>query len=152
MTHPTDRPHISKNLQKTIDSLPQIEKNGLRIVEKFGVFIDTHRDQPHVGTFTEDIHRGACRPILVDYVIDDDYLRNRDDGSLLERHAKHLFITEDEFSKFLVDWLISTGEDPRAGDGTMPTSHFRDSRKGIYLLKSFRQMVELNATRPKSTK
>jgi hypothetical protein len=134
------RPHIAAALQKRIDKLPHIEKNGLRIVEKFGFFVDTHRDQPHVGSFHDDIHRGHCIPMVVDYVIGDDYLRNPEDGSLIDRHEKHLFITDEQWGKFLLDALMTTG-DPRDGQGSLPTSHFRDARKGVYLLKSFRQMV-----------
>lgn len=144
MAHPTSRPHISKNLQKIIDELPYTEKNGLKIVEGFGMFIDTHRDQPHVGTFSTDIHRGNCRPMLVDYIIGDDLLRNPEDGKLLERHDKHLFITQETWSTFLLNALMTTGSDPRDGDGSLPTSHFRDARKGVYTLRSFRQIVWSN--------
>ena len=141
------RPHISAALQKRIDKLPHIEKNGLRIVEKFGFFVDTHRDQPHIGTFHEDLHRGRCAPILVDYVIGDDYLRNPETGSLIERHEKHLFITEEQWRSYLMERLMA-GEQPRDADGSLPTSHFRDPRRGIYTLRSFRQMVEHVERRP----
>jgi hypothetical protein len=144
MSHPATRPTISKPLQKVIDSLPHVEKNGLKIIESFGVFIDTHRDQPHIGTFTDDIHRGACRPMTVDYILGDDLLRDPETGRLIERHEKHLFITPEAWGSFMLNALATTGVDPRGGDGTLPTSHFRDARKGIYMLQSFRQMVAYN--------
>ena len=144
MTHSATKAHIPATLQRRIDALPAIEKNGLRIIEGFGVFIDTHRDQPHVGTFAEDIHRGTCLPTLVDYIVSDDYIRHPQTGMLLQRHDKHLFIEPEAWGQFLVNWMIEHGEDPRAGDGSLPTSHFRDARKGIYLLRSFRQMVGYN--------
>lgn len=140
---------IPKALQKRIDKLPGlVEKNGLRLLPEFGMFIDTHRDQPHVGSFADDIHRGACLPTLVDYVVNDDLLRNPNTGKLLVRHEKHQFITAEAWGEFLLKALIENGADPRAGDGTLPTSHFRDARKGIYVLRSFRQMVEYHARKP----
>lgn len=147
MSHPTGRPHISRNLQKTIWSIPSVEQNGVTIIKDFGVFIDTHRDQPHVGTFTEDIHRGACRPLVVDYLIEDDALKDQVSGRLLERHDKHLFITQEVWGEFLVNWMMQTGEDPRGGDGTMVTTHLRNSRTGVNFLRSFRQMVAYNAAK-----
>lgn len=140
--------HIPASLQRRIDQLPAREVNGIEIVEAFGVFIDTHRDHPHVGTFDEDIHRGRCNPIVVDYVRGDDYLRNPTDGRLLARHDKHLFIEPEAWAEFLTNWLMTNGEDPRDGSGSLPTSHFRDSRKGVYLLRSFRQMVAYNERKP----
>lgn len=140
----SDKPgpaHIPKALQARIDKLNFVEQNGLRIVKDFGVFIDTHRDQPHVGSFHEDVHRGMCAPMMVDYVIDDDYLRNPEDGKLLQRHHKHLFLEPEAWGAWLLEQLMTKG-DPRDGDGLLPTSHFRDPRKGIYMLKSFRQIVD----------
>jgi hypothetical protein len=145
MTHTPQRAHIATALQKRIDKIPAVDEYGVMRIKDFGVFIDTHRDQPHVGSFADDIHRGQCNPTMVDYLIGDDMLRHQETGGLLQRHDKHLFITPDAWSEFLVNWLITNGTDPRAGDGTLPTSHFRDPRKGIYLLKSFRQMVDWHA-------
>lgn len=143
MSAPT-KAHIPATLQKRIDALPAKETNGIEIVEWFGVFIDTHRDQPHIGGFHEDIHRGTCLPTLVDYVRNDDYLREPKTGMLLQRHDKHLFIEPEAWGQFLVNWMMANGDDPRDGSGSLPTSHFRDSRKKLYLLRSFRQMVEYN--------
>lgn len=142
MTHTSQRAHIATALQKRIDKIPSVDEFGIERIKNFGIFIDTHRDQPHVGSFADDIHRGQCAPTMVDYLIGDDMLRHQETGGLLQRHDKHLFITPDAWSEFLVNWLINNGADPRAGDGTLPTSHFRDPRKGVYLLKSFRQMVD----------
>jgi hypothetical protein len=144
MTHPSQKAHIAATLQKRIDALPVREQNGLAIIEGFGIFIDTHRDQPHVGTFNEDIHRGMCNPMLVDYIRADDYLRDPQTGALLQRHDKHMFIEPEAWGQFLTDWLMTTGQDPRDGAGSLPTSHFRDARKQVYLLRSFRQMIGYN--------
>lgn len=141
MTTP-NKPKIPAALQARIDKLSSVEVNGLLIIEDFGIFIDTHRDQPHIGTFLPDIHRGMCAPTPVNYVIQDDFLVSN--GNLLMRHEKHMFIEHEAWQKILMEILMTTGEDPRAGDGTMPTSHFRDARAGLYLLKSFRQMVTYN--------
>jgi len=148
MTHTAARAHIPRALQARIDKIPSTYTNGVRIIKNFGMFIDTHRDQPHVGGFAEDIHRGACLPTMVDYVAVDDYLRDSQTGRLIERHDKHMFITPDEWGTFLVRYMMENGSDPRAGDGSLPTSHFRDPRNKIYLLKSFRQMVEWRAAQP----
>ena len=148
MTHTPSKAHIARALQNRIDTIPAVEQNGLAIIKDFGVFIDTHRDQPHVGSFAEDIHRGHCAPTMIDYVVNDDLLRNQDTGMLLQRHDKHLFISPEDWGNFLVKYMMDNGADPRSGDGTLPTSHFRDARAKVYLLKSFRQMVDWNLKKP----
>jgi len=125
--------------------MPHSEKNGLSILEDFGIFIDTHRDQPHVGAFYDDIHRGQCRPVAVDYVIGDDMLINRETGELLNRHDKHMFVTGAYYAEFITNYLMINGTDPRDGAGCMPTSHFRDARAKTYELKSFRELVRLRS-------
>ena len=141
MSHPAIQAHIPAALAERIKKLPSVDKYGVTVIEGFAIFMDTHRDQPHVGTFAEDIHRGAVLPTPVDYLVEDDMLRNAETGKMLPRHDKHMFIEPEDWGQFLVDWMMKTGEDPRSGDGTLPTSHFRDARKKVYLLRSFRQMV-----------
>ena len=148
MAHSASKAHIPATLQRRIDALPAKDINGLEVIEGFGIFIDTHRDQPHVGTFNEDIHRGMCNPMLVDYVRKDDFLRDPKTGKLLHRHDKHLFIEPEAWGAFLTAWFMDHGEDPRDGSGSLPTSHFRDARKKVYLLRSFRQMVGYNERKP----
>ena len=111
------------------------------VIPDFGLFVDTHRDQPHVGTFHVDIHRGFSRPTWVDYVPKDDVLIEQATGSPLIRHEKHMFVTDGWFSQFLLDRLLAGEGDPRDGDGILATSHLRDARAKIYHLKSFRQIV-----------
>jgi hypothetical protein len=94
----------------------------MRVIENFAQFIDTHRDQPHVGAFYDDIHRGQCRPTPVDYVLEDDVLINRETGEVLRRHDKHMFVTNEYYAQFLLDCLMTKGADPRDGSGCMPTS------------------------------
>lgn len=140
----TGKMFISPAIARRIAELKKTKRNGLEIVENFGVFIDTHRDQPHVGVFYDDIHRGQCRPVQVDYVVGDDLLIDQETGQTLQRHDKHMFVEPEWYATFLINWLMENGKDPRDSNGCMPTSHFRDARAGKYLLKSFRQMVVYN--------
>lgn len=142
MTHIATPASIPQSVRRALLRLPSVSLYGVTMVKDFGIFIDTHRDQPHVGSFSADIHRGTCVPIMVNYNLDDDALQNQETSEWLQRHDKHMFITPEAWSEFLVKSLMETGVDPRSGDGSLPTSHFRDARKGIYLLKSFRQMVQ----------
>ena len=137
--------NIDAITQARLNTLTASEKNGLRIIEDFGVFIDTHRDQPHVGAFYDDIHRGQCRPTKVDYIVGDDLLLNQETGGTLARHDKHRFVTNEYFAQFLVDYLMANGTDPRDGAGCLATSHFRDARAKVYELKSFREVVRLRS-------
>jgi hypothetical protein len=137
----TGKAWIHPAVQRRINELPKVKRNGLEIVENFGIFVDTHRDQPHVGVFYDDIHRGQCRPVKVDYVIGDDLLIDQATGMSLQRHDKHMFLEEDWFSSFIVNWLMENGSSPLDAEGCMPTSHLRDARAKKYLLRSFRQMV-----------
>lgn len=148
MTHVPSRAHIPAAIERRLKTIPTTDMNGVSVIKDFGVFMDTHRDQPHVGTFADDIHRGAVLPTPVDYLVEDDMLRHQETGKLLQRHDKHLFIEAEEWGRFILNWMMTTGEDPRAGDGTVPTSHFRDARKKVYLLRSFRQMVMHHVNKP----
>jgi hypothetical protein len=147
MTHGTtgNRPVIDHLTQKRLAKIQATEKFGVRTIENFGIFIDTHRDQPHVGVFFDDIHRGQCRPMLVHYDITDDYLIDAESGTTLPRHDKHMFVTPEFYAQFLTDYMMQNGTDPRDGAGCLPTSHFRDARAKVYELKSFREMVRLRA-------
>lgn len=147
-THSQLQAVIDPITRMRLGKLPAADRNGLHILEEFGVFIDTHRDQPHVGVFYDDIHRGQCRPTPVDYIVGDDKLINRETGQVMPRHEKHMFITNNYFAEFLINSLIENGADPRDGHGCLPTSHFRDARAKVYELKSFREIVRLRATQP----
>lgn len=118
------------------------------VVENFAVFIDTHRDQPHVPTFGTDIHRGMCQPVVVHYgparppARPDPLLFRASDGATInldEQH--HKFISIDWWTSFVLDYMQAHGTTPLDGDGMMPTSHLRDARAKRYLLRSFRQIV-----------
>jgi len=139
---------IPNAIERRIKDLKSEKSGSIQIVRDFGIFIDTHRDQPHVGSFYSDIHRGWCRPTKVDYVIGEDMLLNSEDGKSLQRHDKHLFVEEDWYQNFLMTWLMEKGTLPTNGDGEMPTTHLRDARSRKYLLRSFRQMVIFNLNRP----
>lgn len=118
-------------------------------VEDFAVFIDTHRDQPHVGSFEDDIHRGQCRPTLVHLIVTPnattgvpDYtLWRNEDGKKLKLHEKHRFVTVDWWRGYIIDAMAANGVMPLDAKGFMPTSHLRDARAKKYMLKSFRQVV-----------
>lgn len=144
MTAPGTKPPIDALTQSRIAALNKDEKNGVTVIKDLGIFIDTHRDQPHVGVFYEDIHRGQCRPVKVDYLVEDDSIVNQATGQILPRHEKFMFVTEEFFAGFLVEYMIEhNGKDPRDGEGCLPTSHFRDARAKIFHLKSFRELIRL---------
>lgn len=111
------------------------------VIPDFALFVDTHRDQPHVGTFHNDIHRGFSRPVWVDYEPLTDYLVEQVTGIELPRHDKHMFVTDEWMSGWLLERMMNGEPDPRDGDGILATSHLRDARAKIYHLKSFRQIV-----------
>lgn len=121
------------------------------VVENFAIFIDTHRDQPHVGTFEDDIHRGMCKPTLVHYLPpsatpgDLGRIYRAEDGKGLDVHEKHRFVELDWWTGFLTDYIMANGASPvsTTGDqkGQMPTSHLRNARTKVYKLKSLRQIV-----------
>jgi hypothetical protein len=111
------------------------------VIPDFALFVDTHRDQPHVGSFFNDIHRGFSRPVWVDYEPATDMLIEQSTGVELKRHDKHMFITDDWMSSFLLERMMNGENDPRDADGILATSHLRDARAKVYFLKSFRQIV-----------
>lgn len=119
---------------------------SMEVVKNFAIFIDTHRDQPHVGSFHPDIHRGTCKPTLVHLLesSNDFYLVHNETGGTLKLDEKHRFLDVDWWAGFLADWWAEHGELPVDKDGFMPTSHLRDPRKKTYFLRSFRQMVVIN--------
>jgi hypothetical protein len=123
-------------------------------VKDFAIFIDTHRDQPHVGSFDDDVHRGTCKPTLVHLIPPDPALVGsrpvelRDwtlwetkGGGQLPLHLKHKFVGLDWWTTFLAEHIAETGELPIDDKGFMPTSHLRDARAQKYKLRSFRQIV-----------
>lgn len=144
-----DKAFIPAAIERRLKEIPTEKFGSLDVIKDFGIFIDTHRDQPHVGTLTEDIHRGQCRPIKVDYVVGEDLLLEFESGQVLQRHDKHLFVEEDWYQEWLMNWVVAQGSLPTDGEGLMPTSHFRDPRAKKYDLKSFRQMVVARYNRGK---
>lgn len=124
----------------------------LVVVENFAVFIDTHRDHPHVGTFHKDIHRGECKPTLVHARLAVDpkgqrvpYLVHPETGEQLQFHPKHLFVAPEWYENWFVNWIMEHGTGPVDDEGKMPTSHFRDPRAKTYVLKTFGHMVRERA-------
>ena len=132
---------IPPAIESRLKSIPTEQTGSLKVIKGFGIFVDTHRDQPHVGSFYEDIHRGECRPTQVDYVVDEDLLVDPETGKVLQRHEKHMFVDTDWYQDWLMNYLVENGNVPTNAEGVLPTSHFRDPRAKKYLLKSFRQMV-----------
>ena len=137
----SNKPIIPAAIERRIKDIPTEKSGSLKLIKGFGIFIDTHRDQPHVGSFFEDIHRGECRPTLVDYVVGEDLLVEPETGKTLARHDKHMFVEEDWYQEWLMNWLAEHGTLPTNDEGVMVTSHLRDPRAQKYLLKSFRQIV-----------
>lgn len=122
----------------------------VRVVKDFAIFIDTHRDQPHVGMFEEDIHRGTCKPTLVHLrppasgvttEWHDWALIRAEDGAVLPLHSKHKFVDKHWFNRWVMDYVLEHGEAPVGERGFMFTTKLRDARAGVYKLRSFRQMV-----------
>lgn len=123
------------------------------VVPNFAVFIDTHRDQPHVPTFEDDIHRGMARPTMVHYIPpvkgsppeDLGSLMRVEDGRVIDVDPKHRFVEVDWWSEFVTEFVMDHGKSPVAtsGDtkGQLPTSHLRNARTRVYKLKSLRQIV-----------
>lgn len=135
---------------------PPVEGASLMLVVRdFAVFIDTHRDQPHVGSFHNDIHRGECRPVLVhtSSMMSKDgqsepVLVEPQTGQILKLHPKHLFVTPEWYETWFVNWIMDhSGAGPLDDEGKMPTSHFRDPREKVYVLKTFGNVVRARATK-----
>ena len=135
----------------------------LVVVKNFGVFVDTHRDLPHVGSFEDDLHRGTCKPVVVHFwrtnaqTYDSSnsaavtMARNNPNGvlvhavnnRLLPLHDSHRFVTTGWWQNFIQEYILDFGVDSFAPDGSLwlSTSKLRDPRRGVYKLKSFRQIV-----------
>ena len=118
-------------------------------IRPFGMFIDTHRDQPHVGFFSDDIHRGQCKPMPVDYCLENDSYIDTSSGVTmsLQRHVKHMFVDPQWLADYEVSQMMA-GKPTRDQAGFMPTSHLRDARAKKYHLWSFRQVVMNHYTHP----
>jgi hypothetical protein len=122
------------------------------VVPNFAVFIDTHRDQPHVPTFEDDIHRGMARPTMVHYIppatsalTDLGELMRVEDGAVIKVDPKHRFVETAWWEDFVTSYVIEHGVAPisTSGEtrGQLPTSHLRNARSKVYKLKSLRQIV-----------
>jgi hypothetical protein len=132
-------------------------------VSKFAIFIDTHRDQPHVPSFEVDIHRGMARPTLVHYIpaaFGPSGIRGGrwaawsyglgsmvrvEDEACIPIDPKHKFVTIRWWQEFLTEYMMDHGASPvsAAGDtkGQLATSHLRNARTKVYRLKSLRQII-----------
>jgi hypothetical protein len=126
---------------------------GVSVVKNFAVFIDTHRDQPHVGTFHHDIHRGECRPTTVHARMTTDkgqrviQLIHPETMEILAYHPKHLFVSAGWYETWFVNWIMEHGTGPLDDEGKMVTTHFRDPREKRYVLKTFGYMVRERAVK-----
>ena len=63
------------------------------------------------------------------------------DNRHLSLHEKHRFISPEWWHQFCMDWIMDVGVIPVDDQGFMATSRLRDARRGVYKLRSFRQMV-----------
>ena len=121
----------------------------MEVVKDFAIFIDTHRDHPHVGMFDPDIHRGTCKPTLVHMLPPvtpavewaDWTVVNAETGATLPLHSKHKFVDKQWYQRWLMDYIMENGEAPIGENGFLSTTKLRDARAGVYKLRSFRQMV-----------
>jgi hypothetical protein len=128
----------------------EIDGEVFTVVKDFAIFIDTHRDQPHVGMFEDDIHRGTCKPTMVHLMPpasgvttewSDWSLVRASDGLTLPLHSKHKFVDKNWYHQWVMDYVLEHGEAPLGERGFMFTTKLRDARAGVYKLRSFRQMV-----------
>jgi hypothetical protein len=136
-------------------------------VKNFAILIDTHRDQPHVGMFAEDIHRGECKPTLVHLLgpaaigrlaatgrlgsgptipagrgsHPDWWLWHATTGQTMALHDKHRFVSVNWWTNYLANYIAEYGLLPIDDKGFMPTKYLRDPRAKRYQLRSFRQIV-----------
>jgi len=145
----------------TLDLFERLEHSdlgtGIKVVKDLAVFIDTHRDHPHVGTFHPDIHRGECRPTTVHARIfhkpttgiDREQriiqIVHPETGVILDVHPKHLFVSTEWYETWFVNWIMEHGTGPLDEEGKMVTTHFRNPREKKYDLKTFGYMVRLRA-------
>ena len=134
-----------------------VDGETLPAVKEFAIFIDTHRDQPHIGSFDDDVHRGTCKPTLVHLlgpsaaystagnnhkgVIPDWYIWNANTGAKLPLHDKHKFVSVSWWQNYLANYIAEYGQLPTDDKGFMPTKYLRDARAQNYKLRSFRQIV-----------
>jgi hypothetical protein len=150
-------PSTTLDLFSKLKHDPMVTPTGaLSIVRDFAVFIDTHRDQPHVGTFHGDIHRGECRPTTVHARMTTDIkdagqrviqLIHPESAVILPLHSKHLFVSAEWYETWFVNWIMEHGTGPLDDEGKMVTTHFRDPREKRYVLKTFGNMVRERATK-----
>lgn len=125
-------------LWNRLQSMSKRDASGHQVIHEFGLFVDTHRDQPHVGNFDEDIHRGTCKPTMVDYDLDADTFIEVETGKTIKRHRKHLFVDPEWLAGYETN-LLMQGNDLRNQEGYIATSHLRDARAQRYHMWSFRQ-------------
>ena len=140
---------VPKSTIALFNRIPHAMIDSIPVVENFAVFIDTHRDMPHIGSFDDDLHRGVCKPTTVHALVAKDgsalLMDAGGDHKLLKLHDKHLFVSIDWYQDFVVNHLMTSGSMPIDDDGKMPTKLLRDPRTGIYLLKTFGNMVRERA-------
>jgi hypothetical protein len=144
---------IPSALQKRIDALPvstvRRARGGsapeeVRLIERFGLLVDTRRDTPQIQTFDPYIPRGKARLTLVDYEPKRRLLWPSMGKAHLPipLHQKHVFVTEEWFADWMTERMLAGDPaDPRDKDGYIQTTLLRDARKPVYLVKSFRQIV-----------
>lgn len=144
----------STTLRKLGGPYFDIEVGGVTYqgLPEFAMFLDTHRDLPHIGSFAEDLHRGVCRPTLVHWMP----MSGADLGVLIRAtgtytgdlmidvHKEHRFLSIDAWRQFILAFMAENGgeapvETSGKHMGEMPTRLLRDPRRALYLMRSFRQ-------------
>ena len=146
---------ISRNLHQKLMSLPRtpLGSTGVEVIKDFGILIETHQDDDGARPqFRHSFIRGWCAPVLVHLEYgpgSTPTLWNDDLQDIDLDYADHRFMTTEGWSKFNLDFFIENGRSP-IETGTMPTRYLRDARKKVYLLRSFRQIVDDNYRRAKA--
>ena len=137
--------HISSNLRQRVAALPRSAHPKARtpVVLDFAMLIEMHQDAD--GQFAQFRHsfvRGECAPISVSLWENGQgmYELVSDDGQFIPLNSRQKFMTNESWTKFVMDNIMTTGYSPLVG-GVMPTRRLRDARAGHNYLLSFRQIV-----------
>lgn len=132
-----------------------------RMIPEFGIFLDTHRDGA-CESFQRSIKRGWTMPTLVHFLLPDSHhpkgqltlVKGKEPRGVLitqripvQDHFR--FLETDWYNEWVIAYITDHGVAPFDSNGLLRTSHFRDARKRVYLVRTLRQMVVYHQQRAK---
>lgn len=138
---------ISRSLNRRIQVLPRmpIANYPDPVVPDFAVIFDIHQDSPGRTQFFYP-PRGFCLAVKVALDPVQGLLVSENGGTVpIDERAK--FMTVQQWTTWVMNYIIETGRSPMYPNGTLPTHLVRDARKGVNLFRSFRQMTAHAAKR-----